>query len=142
MGDPLCLRSHPSRFSISKPVFPPLPVQNITEILTYLGSSASLLTESMSWARTMGPVTQGISLFNTFLIICHQYLKLRCVNALSWAHDGELLLSGGDDTTVRLWKMDSSDTEQEYPFVCRSVIRTGHSGNIFNAQLLPYSTQL
>ncbi|KAF5363243.1 hypothetical protein D9756_000420 [Leucocoprinus leucothites] len=65
-----------------------------------------------------------------------------CVNALSWAHNGEILMSGGDDTTVRLWRMDSSDTEQEYPFVCRSVIHTGHTGNIFNAQLLPYSSHL
>ncbi|KAF9453071.1 WD40 repeat-like protein [Macrolepiota fuliginosa MF-IS2] len=65
-----------------------------------------------------------------------------CVNALSWAHNGELLLSGGDDTTVRLWRIDSSITKQEYPFVCRSVINTGHTGNIFNAQLLPYSTHL
>ncbi|KXN89623.1 WD repeat protein iqw1 [Leucoagaricus sp. SymC.cos] len=65
-----------------------------------------------------------------------------CVNALSWSHNGEILLTGGDDTTVRLWRMDSSDTEQEYPFVCRSVFHTGHTGNIFNAQLLPYSTHL
>lgn len=26
----------------------------------------------------------------------------RCVNALSWAKDGQLLLSGGDDTTCVL----------------------------------------
>ncbi|EKM80081.1 hypothetical protein AGABI1DRAFT_26098, partial [Agaricus bisporus var. burnettii JB137-S8] len=65
-----------------------------------------------------------------------------CVNALSWAQNGEILLSGGDDTTVRLWKMDLSDTAQEYPFVCRSVIHTGHTANIFNAQLLPHSTHL
>jgi WD repeat-containing protein 42A len=67
---------------------------------------------------------------------------IRCVNTLSWAQNGEVLLSGGDDTTVRLWKMDLSDTAQEYPFVCCSVIHTGHTANIFNAQLLPYSTHL
>ncbi|OBZ70201.1 hypothetical protein A0H81_10030 [Grifola frondosa] len=39
-----------------------------------------------------------------------------CVNALSWAKDGEILISGGDDTTVRLWRIDASDTSQEYPF--------------------------
>ena len=32
-----------------------------------------------------------------------------CVNALSWAQDGELLLSGGDDTTVRIWKLDQNN---------------------------------
>ncbi|KAJ3553208.1 hypothetical protein NM688_g3741 [Phlebia brevispora] len=65
-----------------------------------------------------------------------------CVNALSWAQDGQLLLSGGDDTTVRLWRIDESNTEQEYPFVCDAVLQTGHRGNIFNAQLLPHSTRI
>ncbi|KAI0081776.1 WD40 repeat-like protein [Panus rudis PR-1116 ss-1] len=65
-----------------------------------------------------------------------------CVNALSWARNGELLLSGGDDTTVRIWRMDTSDTSQEYPFVCDAVIRTGHRSNIFNAQMLPHSTRI
>jgi len=69
-------------------------------------------------------------------------LVFRCVNALSWASNGELLLSGGDDTTVRLWRMDSSDTEQDYPFVCHSVISTGHTNNIFDVRLLPYSSNL
>ncbi|KAG6916290.1 hypothetical protein DXG01_007531 [Tephrocybe rancida] len=39
-----------------------------------------------------------------------------CVNALSWARNGELLLSGGDDTTVRIWGIDAADTSQDYPF--------------------------
>ncbi|KAI0092417.1 WD40 repeat-like protein [Irpex rosettiformis] len=65
-----------------------------------------------------------------------------CVNALSWARDGEFLLSGGDDTTVRLWRIDSSNVGREYPFVCDAVIRTGHRGNIFNAQLLPHSARI
>ncbi|KAI0320808.1 WD repeat-containing protein [Amylostereum chailletii] len=64
-----------------------------------------------------------------------------CVNALSWADDGNLLLSGGDDTTVRLWRMDTSSSER-YPFVCQSVINTGHTANIFGAQMLPYSTKI
>ncbi|KAF8655275.1 hypothetical protein AX16_003175 [Volvariella volvacea WC 439] len=65
-----------------------------------------------------------------------------CVNALSWALDGEVLLSGGDDTTVRIWRMDVATMEQEYPFTCRAVIRTGHRANIFNAYMLPYSTRI
>ncbi|KAI0340937.1 WD40 repeat-like protein [Trametopsis cervina] len=65
-----------------------------------------------------------------------------CVNALSWARNGEILLSGGDDTTVRLWKIDPFDQSKEYPFVCDAVIRTGHRNNIFNAQLLPHSARL
>nr|GAT59468.1 WD40 repeat-like protein [Mycena chlorophos] len=65
-----------------------------------------------------------------------------CVNALSWAHDGELLLSGSDDRTIRIWSMDSSDNEPAYPFVCRSVIRTRHTANIFNVHLLPHSTSI
>ncbi|TFK75871.1 WD40 repeat-like protein [Pluteus cervinus] len=64
-----------------------------------------------------------------------------CVNALSWARDGELLLSGGDDQTVRIWRMDPSEPH-EYPFVCRSIIRTGHRANIFNAHMLPYSSRI
>jgi WD40 repeat protein len=70
------------------------------------------------------------------------YISCRCVNALSWAQGGQLLLSGGDDTTVRLWRMDQYEVDQEYPFVCRAVIRTGHRANIFNVALLPYSTKM
>ncbi|KIL70024.1 hypothetical protein M378DRAFT_156082 [Amanita muscaria Koide BX008] len=62
-----------------------------------------------------------------------------CVNALSWAENGQLLLSGGDDLTIRLWRMDQSNVAQEYPFVCRAVIHTGHRANIFNIAQLPYT---
>jgi len=65
-----------------------------------------------------------------------------CVNALSWAQNGEVLISGGDDTTVRIWRMDPSNTSTDYPFICQSVIRTGHSANIFNAQMLPFSSRI
>ncbi|KAF8205010.1 WD repeat-containing protein [Pholiota molesta] len=65
-----------------------------------------------------------------------------CVNALSWAQDGSLLISGGDDTTVRLWNIDSSQLEQEYPFVCSAVINTWHQANIFNAKMLPHSSRI
>ncbi|KAJ3541920.1 hypothetical protein NMY22_g3702 [Coprinellus aureogranulatus] len=66
-----------------------------------------------------------------------------CVNAVSWAEDGNLLLTAGDDTTVRLWRMDpASDSESDYPFVCRSVIQTGHRANIFNCHMLPFSNRI
>jgi len=65
-----------------------------------------------------------------------------CVNALSWAKNGELLISGGDDTTVRLWRLDSSDMTRDYPFVCETIIHTGHHDNIFNAHMLPNSNRI
>ncbi|KAI0660981.1 WD40 repeat-like protein [Cubamyces menziesii] len=65
-----------------------------------------------------------------------------CVNALSWARAGSVLISSGDDTTVRLWKLDSENTEQDYAFVCDTVIHTGHRANIFNAQMLPQSSRI
>lgn len=89
-------------------------------------------------------------------------LRARCVNALSWANGGELLLSGGDDTRyvprletnfmfslhmmsrVRIWAMRQGvdDLDQEYPFVCNMEIDTGHVGNIFATQMLPSSSRL
>ncbi|KAJ3827036.1 WD repeat-containing protein [Lentinula raphanica] len=65
-----------------------------------------------------------------------------CVNALHWARGGELLLSAGDDTTVQIWKSDPTNTLDDYPFVCRTVIHTGHSANIFNTAMLPSSNRI
>ncbi|KAH7887708.1 WD40 repeat-like protein [Phlebopus sp. FC_14] len=66
-----------------------------------------------------------------------------CVNALSWAQNGELLISSGDDQDIRVWRMDrSSDPTYEYPFACQSVMHTGHTENVFNAQMLPSSTRI
>ncbi|KAF9780170.1 WD40 repeat-like protein [Thelephora terrestris] len=67
-----------------------------------------------------------------------------CVNALSWTSDGETLISGGDDTTVRFWRMseDKGDPDDEYPFVCYHQVPTGHWDNIFSAKMLPFSTRL
>ena len=45
-------------------------------------------------------------------------------------------------TRVRLWKLDSENTEQDYAFVCDTVIHTGHRANIFNAQMLPHSSRM
>ncbi|KAF5333136.1 hypothetical protein D9611_002459 [Ephemerocybe angulata] len=72
-----------------------------------------------------------------------EYGHTGCVNALAWAEDGNLLLTAGDDTTVRLWRMDpTADSESDYPFVCRSVIKTGHRANIFNVAMLPHSDRI
>ncbi|KAH9899867.1 WD40 repeat-like protein [Cubamyces lactineus] len=65
-----------------------------------------------------------------------------CVNALSWARAGSVLISSGDDTTVRLWRLDPENTEQDYAFVCDTIIHTGHRANIFNAQMLPHSSRI
>ncbi|PCH41019.1 WD40 repeat-like protein [Wolfiporia cocos MD-104 SS10] len=65
-----------------------------------------------------------------------------CVNALSWARGGDLLISGGDDRTIRLWRIDPSDDSNDYPFACEVVVETGHAANIFNAQMLPSSSRI
>ena len=70
-----------------------------------------------------------------------------------------MLISSGDDVTyvfishfgfrrarwqpcrVRLWCMAKDDTE-DYPFQCATIIQTGHSGNVFNAQMLPHSSRM
>ncbi|KAF9075760.1 WD40-repeat-containing domain protein [Rhodocollybia butyracea] len=65
-----------------------------------------------------------------------------CVNALHWARDGEILLSAGDDRTVQIWRMDPTDISDDYPFMCKTVINTGHRANIFNTAMLPYSSRI
>ncbi|KAG9317682.1 WD40-repeat-containing domain protein [Chiua virens] len=46
-------------------------------------------------------------------------------------------------TRVRVWRMDhSSDTQNEYPFACQTVIDTGHMANVFSAHMLPSSTRI
>uniref|UniRef100_A0A8H8CL03 WD40 repeat-like protein n=1 Tax=Psilocybe cubensis TaxID=181762 RepID=A0A8H8CL03_PSICU len=67
---------------------------------------------------------------------------ISCVNALSWAHDGNVLLTAGDDTTVRTWCMRQTNTSEDYPFFCGSVLETGHRGNIFSAKVLPFSSRI
>ncbi|KAI0375640.1 WD40 repeat-like protein [Pilatotrama ljubarskyi] len=64
-----------------------------------------------------------------------------CVNALSWARGGDILISSGDDTTVRLWRLDV-ENDRDYSFNCDAVIHTGHRANIFNAQMLPHSSRI
>jgi len=45
-------------------------------------------------------------------------------------------------SSVQIWRMDPGNITKEYPFVCRSVISTGHRANIFNVQMLPYSSRM
>ncbi|KAL5527685.1 hypothetical protein ACEPAG_6486 [Sanghuangporus baumii] len=65
-----------------------------------------------------------------------------CVNSLSWELNGDVLLSGGDDTTVRIWRQDTNDLTTPYPYKECAIIKTGHTGNIFNARLLPSSSRI
>jgi hypothetical protein len=102
-----------------------------------------------------GMFVSDIGISTRVMVIC------RCVNAISWAQHGELLLTGGDDTTcvclqvtfdfhftlilvysVCLWRVDPTDPESDYPLVNTSVIETGHVANIFAAHMLPYSTRM
>ena len=41
-----------------------------------------------------------------------------------------------------MWRKDKNNTEEDYPFVCDTVIDTGHRANVFNAQMLPYSSRM
>lgn len=36
----------------------------------------------------------------------------------------------------------SRKDDSEYPFACQTVISTGHKQNVFNAQMLPFSTKM
>jgi len=52
-----------------------------------------------------------------------------CVNACSFTHDGNTLITGSDDTTLRLWDWRTGRR--------RLVIDTSHDGNVFQAKELP-----
>ncbi|GMR43970.1 hypothetical protein PMAYCL1PPCAC_14165 [Pristionchus mayeri] len=51
-----------------------------------------------------------------------------CVNTLKWNGDGSLLVSGSDDTNVKLWNVEGE---------CRSTYETTHAGNIFGVIFVP-----
>ncbi|KAF4601999.1 hypothetical protein EYR40_005200 [Pleurotus pulmonarius] len=114
---------------------PTLPAQ----ILSQTPSSSSI-TDRL-WRRSLYNVLNQRPLDRVNVLGDNGHGHLSCVNALSWTPDGQILLSGGDDRTVRIWRMDP-DGDVEYPFVCKSVIQTGHRANIFNAHLLPHSTRI
>eukprot|EP00899_Mesostigma_viride_P026508 jgi/Mesvir1/7041/Mv26570-RA.1 len=52
-----------------------------------------------------------------------------CVNHLSFNHNGNLLVSGSDDTTVCIWDVQRRKLQASY--------ETGHSANIFCTRFLP-----
>ncbi|CAO1443202.1 unnamed protein product [Diamesa serratosioi] len=56
-------------------------------------------------------------------LICHY----GCVNAIEFSHDGNWLISGGDDRRVLLWNVEKSLNDQQEP---RSMTKQ-HSSNIF-----------
>ncbi|KAF4727092.1 hypothetical protein FOZ62_029395 [Perkinsus olseni] len=61
-----------------------------------------------------------------------------CVNTLWWSEDGELLLSGSDDTRLMLWKYsDISRGDGEGRCRPAETIETGHRSNIFHARFFP-----
>ncbi|KAI9466991.1 WD40 repeat-like protein [Lactarius psammicola] len=64
-----------------------------------------------------------------------------CVNALHWANDGAILLSGSDDTTVCVWRTETGETIR-HTLRCQSVVDTGHSWNIFSVKTLPLSSNI
>ncbi|KAF9534294.1 WD40-repeat-containing domain protein [Crepidotus variabilis] len=118
---------HRSSFLIARSAFPALPSASNTE---YRRKACLALAYSKALDRVNvlgGNGDEG---------------HTGCVNALAWARDGEFLISGGDDTTVRLWKLDTCHSTSEYPFTSRCVIHTGHTANIFSAQMLPHSWKI
>jgi WD40 repeat protein len=97
-----------------------------------------VLQQPLDRANVLGTGSYGHTGYVSLHELLESVLKSnRCVNALSWAENGQVLLSGGDDLTIRLWRMDSSNVTQEYPFTCRAAIHTGHRANIFNVAQLP-----
>ncbi|KAG8218871.1 WD40 repeat-like protein [Butyriboletus roseoflavus] len=105
--------------------------------------SVSSTARLQVWRRQMASNVWARRLDRVNVLGSDVYGHTGCVNALSWSQNGELLISGGDDQQLRVWRMDhSSDTQNEYPFACQTVIDTGHSANIFNAHMLPSSTRI
>lgn len=117
----------------------PLSSNGYSDMFSWARPSWNSYTRSSSrWKRQLQSTALDRTLDRANVLEGHT----GCVNALSWAREGELLLSSGDDTTVRIWRMNSSDTVQEYPFVCDAVMQTGHRSNIFNVQMLPQSSRI
>ncbi|KAF9247079.1 WD40 repeat-like protein [Melanogaster broomeanus] len=110
---------------------------------TPLGSAAPSTVRTQNWRRRKLSSVWGRRLDRVNVLGNEVYGHQGCVNALSWSQNGDLLISSGDDQHLRVWRMDhSSDPTNEYPFACQTVIDTGHSANVFNAQMLPTSTRI
>lgn len=52
-----------------------------------------------------------------------------CVNTISFNADGDILVSGSDDTMVMLWDWDAGVTKLSFP--------SGHTNNVFQARFMP-----
>ncbi|RPD67162.1 WD40 repeat-like protein [Lentinus tigrinus ALCF2SS1-6] len=116
-----------------------------TSIDTLLGTSSSppSCPRARGWKENHLSVAYGKGGLDRVNVLGNDTVgHTGCVNALSWAKGGDVLISSGDDTTIRLWRMDKNNTEEDYPFVCDTIIDTGHRANVFNAQMLPYSSRI
>ncbi|KAG2291032.1 hypothetical protein Bca4012_054744 [Brassica carinata] len=54
-----------------------------------------------------------------------------CVNTVSFNSDGDILVSGSDDTQVILWDWDTATVKLSFD--------SGHCNNIFQAKFMPFS---
>eukprot|EP01117_Protostelium_nocturnum_P006555 TRINITY_DN2361_c0_g1_i1.p1 TRINITY_DN2361_c0_g1~~TRINITY_DN2361_c0_g1_i1.p1 ORF type:complete len:663 (+),score=193.88 TRINITY_DN2361_c0_g1_i1:64-2052(+) len=79
------------------------------------------------------PIMSNCSSFISKLQI-HAKLKQHngCVNTIDWNEDGSKIITGSDDTYLKIWNGSPSYS------VIHS-IRTGHSRNIFSARFVPES---
>lgn len=73
--------------------------------------------------------------FNSSEIIEHE----GCVNSVKWTNNGQYLVTGSDDKTVKIWD-SSRDLENGIKLI--QTIKTSHRGNIFCAELSPIDNNI
>ncbi|CAH9079236.1 unnamed protein product [Cuscuta epithymum] len=54
-----------------------------------------------------------------------------CVNTISFNHDGNVLVSGSDDTRIILWDWQTGNVKLSF--------QSGHHNNVFQAKFMPYT---
>ena len=65
-----------------------------------------------------------------------------CVNTIAWNARGTLLVSGSDDTTVKVWPFNRNHDDDEPGRTSGSAVQTyesGHVRNVFSAEFVPTS---
>ncbi|XP_076063729.1 uncharacterized protein LOC143038430 [Oratosquilla oratoria] len=87
-------------------------------------SAASFLTRRMDVAR---------NLYRKDL-----YAHYGCVNAIEFSKEGELLVSGGDDRRVLLWKVEEAISGQKQP----RAMKGEHMSNIFCLSFDPHNEKI